>query len=589
MKLASSRRTVSRRAAISAWLRARRIPLQVATLAAGVYATMILIMWAPYSIFSGFPYETGLIYSSEVHPGSLGFYYIWDGLRAYESNFYHLSYLLGEMLHVGGSYVPYQVVYAALWWARGFLVFLLIRRFMPNRMILAYAAGALVLVHASDGALQWVGQMNQVGYIFWTLAAFLALTMALEARWHFSILWTILAVLLEHRALWSYESEIFLILLFPLVLILHPRRGWGKLAALAVAWYIVPAIYIYLTIRRYSSNHVTYQQSVVRQNWSIGSIASDWWFNISFSLEFWKWVRGPWNGSVRLAELLSVMLAVVFLAGGIVIMRLWSTCKIGTSEFDFRRSSLVLICGLSVLVFSFPVYLILESARGLWRTQLLSGIGAGIVLASVAGLLAMAVRSTFWRIKVFLLLGSIIAFEGSLAAIRRGAVHRFIWERHRTAIREVLQVAPQVPSGTVIAFTNIPDSANDPFGDNMWFDLAVRLIYPNKYVAGAYFCSNGNAGPGENLAIHEGQWIWNGKGIGPLVRKAPISQTIVIRYSQSGQGRLETIFPANLCAPDCSAAGEYHPEKLITGPIAERTLRRYNLKPDFASTPSPPD
>ena len=41
--------------------------------------------------------------------------------------------------------------------------------------------GALVVVHASDGALQWVGQMNQFGFIFWMLLALYVLTFAVDA------------------------------------------------------------------------------------------------------------------------------------------------------------------------------------------------------------------------------------------------------------------------------------------------------------------------------------------------------------------------------------------------------------------------
>lgn len=572
--------------ALAAWIRANKLPLQAAALTASVYAAMVLIMWGAYNVFSGFPYETGLIYNSETHPGLLGFYYTADRLRLYESNFYHLGYVLGELLGVGGSYVPYQVVYASLWWARGFLVYLLIRSFMPARVMLAYVAGALVLVHASDGALQWVGQMNQVGFIFWTLAAFLAVTMALETPWKFSIPWIILAGLLEHRSLWSYESQIFLILVFPLVLILHPRRRWGKLAAIAALWYIVPAIYVRLTIERYASTHNTYQESVARKSWTAASIASDWWFNISSSLEFWKWVRGPWRGSVVSAELLSLLLAVAFLAGGVVLVRLRGAAQ-GT-ELDFRRLSWFLIVGAAVLALSFPVYLILDSARGLWRTQMLSGMGAGVVLAGLAGFAAMAVWRPAWRTTAFLLLGSAVAFEGSLAAIQRGATHRFIWERHRMAIREVLQVAPSVHSGTLLILTGI-NPEEDPFGDDLWFDFALRLIYPNMLVSGEYFYSSGAPAPGNNFAMQDGEWVWNGNGIAPLVKKAPIAQTIVVRYDPSGKGQLETAYPRPLCTPHCSSAGEYRPENMITGPVALRTLRRYNLKPDFANAPNPRD
>lgn len=589
MKPVTLPQPASRLSAFTGWVRSRQLSLQADALAASVYAALILIMWGAYNIFSGFPYETGLIYSSEVHPGLLGFYYLGDRLRLYESNFYHLGYLLGEMLHIGGSYVPYQVVYAGLWWARGFLVFLLIRRFLPGRVMLAYVAGALVLVHASDGALQWVGQMNQVGVIFWTLAAFLALTMALETRWQFSILWIVLAALLEHRALWSYESEILLILLFPLLLILHPRRRGGKLAALAALWYVVPAIYIRLTIVRYLSTQNSYQQSVARKVWTPVSIASDWWFNIASSLEFWKWSRGSWKGSIVSAELLSLLVAILFLTGGMVLMRLANDAKGKTPELEFRPLSYLLSGGLALLVLSFPVYLILESARGLWRTQMLSGIGAGTVLAGLAGFAAMAVWRPAWRTTALLFLASIMTFEGSLAAIQRGAYHRFIWERHRTAIREVLEVAPDVQSGTVVVLTGVPKPDDDPFGDDLWFDFALRLIYPNRYVSGIYFYSNGAPAPGNNIAMRGGEWIWNGNGMAPLVQKASVAQSIVVCYAPSGEGRVEKAFPEAICAPDCSAAGQYDPEKMITGPISQRTLRRYNLEPGFARNPNRPD
>jgi hypothetical protein len=47
-------------------------------------------------------------------------------------------------------------------------------------------AGALVIVHSSDGALQWVGQMNQFGFIFWMLLAFYLLTRAVGATGKFT-------------------------------------------------------------------------------------------------------------------------------------------------------------------------------------------------------------------------------------------------------------------------------------------------------------------------------------------------------------------------------------------------------------------
>jgi hypothetical protein len=33
----------------------------------------------------------------------------------------------------------------------------------------AFLAGSLAIFHASDHTLNWVGQLNQFGFIFWTL------------------------------------------------------------------------------------------------------------------------------------------------------------------------------------------------------------------------------------------------------------------------------------------------------------------------------------------------------------------------------------------------------------------------------------
>src|SRR5262249_431966 len=144
-------------------------------------------------------------------------------------------------LGIRGSYVPIQAVYAILWWARGMLVFAILRRFFPANLPLCYTAGALVIIQASDGALQWVGQLNQFGFMFWMLAAMYCLVRA----WQSSDLvpaagLALAACFFEYMSLWSYESQLFLILCFPIFPALA-RWSWRKLP-LALAWYCVPAI-----------------------------------------------------------------------------------------------------------------------------------------------------------------------------------------------------------------------------------------------------------------------------------------------------------------------------------------------------------
>ncbi len=538
-------------------------------------------MWGAFNPHSGMPYETGFPYNSETGSVLGGFIYGGDLLRINTSTFYHLSYLIGEALGIGGSYVPFQAVYALLWWARGFLAFLLLRKFLPHNNTVCYVAGALVLAHASDGALEWVGQLNQFGFIFWMLLAFYVLSLAFEtAGWRWAIVLCVAACFFEFMSLWSYESQILLLLLFPFALLLHPRRAWQRWVALSAAWYAAPALYIALALRRYmqfSGN--TYQESVMRKSWSLASLLGDWSFNIGQSLKFWSWTRGGWRTSESQAALLSLLAASIFIVGGVAVIRLGRRERARNVLGGTTGTWCILLAaGLSLLVLSFPVYLLLDSARGLWRTQFLSGIGAGLTLTAVAGLASRVLWRPFLRGAVFLLFGGVVVWFGSLSAIQKGAFHRWVWERHRSAILQVLQVAPSVKPNTVVVLEDVPKN-NDPFGHNMWFDMAIRLVYPGIPASGIYFYTDGTPSPGNNIKADGDRWKWDGTGYPPVVQDASIADTIIIRFEPSGNGKLEETMPSFLCQRHC-ALDLYNPVSAISGPISPRTVRRY--RPDSA-------
>jgi hypothetical protein len=147
--------------------------------AASAYIVIILLIWGMFAFNSGLPYETFFTYISETSSALKGFFFEADPTRPNTSTFYHISYLLGEFF-APGSFAPCQFVYAALWFARGFLLFLIVRKLLPDFTSLAFLAGALALVHSSDGAMQWIGQMNQFGYIFWMLLAFYLFVAAVQ-------------------------------------------------------------------------------------------------------------------------------------------------------------------------------------------------------------------------------------------------------------------------------------------------------------------------------------------------------------------------------------------------------------------------
>jgi hypothetical protein len=524
-------------------------------------------MWFPHNPHSGMGYETGFEYTSIISTWWNGFLNGSDLLRIHTSTFYEVSYLIGRFLGIPGSAIPFQGVYAALWWARGMLVFLILRRFLPAHALLAYVTGLLVLVHASDRALQWVGQLNQFGFIFWMLLGFFMLIEAALAD-RVGVRWLLIAAacFFEHMSLWSYEGQLPLLAALPLAL---PALPYARKRLLpAAAWYAVQALYLALAAFRYlhpAANN--YQVSVIRKGANLAAVAGDWWFNIRASLTFWDWSRAPAEGH---AAVLAPVAAAVVIGAGILVFRLDRSERVGLDTV--RSWCMLLAAGVVSLVLSFSVYMLLDSARSLWRTQILSGIGASIVFASLLGLIGHKFQSERAKAAVLLAGAGVITYFGATSAIRLGALHRGAWEQHRMAMAEVLLNTPRVKPSTVVVLTNVPKDA-DPFGDAMWFDLAVRLSYPSTLVTGVYFYSDGTPARGNTLrASHDG-WRWDGSGSAPMVTNAPIANTVAIRYDLAGRGILEPELPAFVCA-DC-ARDSYRPQSVITGPIDPSARRRY--------------
>jgi len=531
------------------------------------YAVVVAIMWLPHNPHSGMGFETGFEYTSIISTWWNGFLNGADLLRVHTSTFYEVSYLIGRFLGIPGSAIPFQFVYAALWWARGMLVFLILRRFLPAHALLAYVAGLLLLVHASDGALQWVGQLNQFGFIFWMLLGFFALVEAALAD-RAGLRWLLIAAacFFEHMSLWSYEGQLPLLAALPLTLPALPHARKRLLPA--VAWYAVQALYLCFAALRYlhpAANN--YQMSVIRKGANLAAVAGDWWFNIRASLAFWDWSHAPAEGY---AAVLAPVAAAVLIGGGLLVFRLDRSEKVGLNTV--RNWCVLLAAGVAFLVLSFSVYILLDSARSLWRTQILSGIGASIVFTSLFGLIGHKLRSEWAKVAVLLAGAGVITYFGATSAIRLGAFHRGVWEQHRMAMAEVLRITPRVKPSTVVVLTNVPKGA-DPFGDVMWFDLALRLSYPSTPVAGVYFYSDGTPARGNTLRASHAGWRWDGSGSTPMVTKAPIANTVAIRYDRAGAGTIEPELPTFVCG-DC-APGLYRPQSQITGPIDPSARRRY--------------
>jgi hypothetical protein len=554
----------------------RAVRLYTAAIAALVFACLVALMWGAYNPHSGMSYETAFPFASETGTGLHAFFY-GDDMRIHTSTFYHLSYLLGEALGMRGSYLPYQLVYAILWWARGMLVFVILRRFFPDCLSLCYSAGAFAIVHSSDGSLQWVGQLNQFGFIFWMLLGMYCFVRAWDAaRTRAVVAWSLAGAFFIYMSLWSYESQIALVVAFPILLV-AVRRTWRKPIQLSI-WYAVPLAYFICAYINYAqSKGQSYQESVMRKSWSLAAIAGDWVFNIAASLEFWSWNQNGLPSSISTATMLSIFAALVFAAGWLAIIRQPGARDLANPFARGARScAMLLAAGLVALTLSFPVYLLLNSARMLWRTQILSGAGAAAVMAAALGLLSCLPLRRHARTALVVVLGTLIVYCGSFSAIQKGAFHRSIWDRYRTAMLEIFQFAPDLQPGAVVILTNVPRNA-DPFGDNLWFQLAIRLAYPDIPVAGNYYYSDGTPGPGTHLAIEGTYWNLDTGGLGYPFVPLPLERTVVVEYNTSGAGKLLDKLPPFLCPRGCPAQLYDPAHGLITGPVSPIAARRYNV------------
>jgi hypothetical protein len=517
------------------------------------------------------PYETAFAYVSEHSPWFDGFFYHGDSLRPYTSLTYHLGYLIGEVIGHTGSFVPYQVVYAILWWGRGVLVFAIVAAFFGRRSIVAYLAGALTIAHASDHALNWVGQMNQFGMMFFLLASLWLLLRALMTpRAGLAAFLTFGSTLLIYMTLWSYESGLFIALLVPAAFVLLRRdfRSWERLGFVGV-YYIVPAYYIALNIRRYATGEQsTYQESVTRDDLGVGHLTSDLVFNVKTSVEFWKWSYQVPPANAGTILLVGILGTIVTALGALVVCGRRGAADVVGAR---RQLGVAAALGGAVLVASFPAYLVLTSARLVWRTQFLSGIGFGLLAAALICLAASFIPRQSLRLVGCVAVGAVIAAFGARASYKDANSHYRIWERHKHAMAEVLSVAPQVEQNTVIVYIGVPPAA-DPFGDTMWFDMALRLAYPTTAVTGEYYLSGGKPAAGQTLALEHGVWRSTGRGFAPLLKDVPLDHTLFIRYGADAV--LADRVPAFLGTS--AKGGKYDPSSVVIGTrVDARAERRY--------------
>jgi hypothetical protein len=170
------------------------------------------------------------------------------------------------------------------------------------------------------------------------------------------------------------------------------------------------------------------------------------------------------------------------------------------------------------------------------------------------------------KLVTVLAFGAIVSFYGALASERIASFHFDNWERTRATLARVLRVVPRVAPGSIVVLLDVPrkdpatGSPADPFGDNMWFDAAIKLAYPDANVTGYYFWPTAEVPPGNRFYSE--------------VRGRDIARLIVLRRMGEDIGLVNTL-PDELQVAG-EVASSYEPsQRVLSGSPAAEARNRY--------------
>lgn len=145
---------------------------------------------------------------------------------------------------------------------------------------------------------------------------------------------------------------------------------------------------------------------------AVGQLLSDLWFNIWSALKFTSWESGYPAVTVGTERILLGLGGAAVAAPGIALAG-YGALRRHEPIVPGRRPLPVSLAGaLTLLLLSFPAYLVLASARSLWRTRFLAGIGVAVTFTAVAGLAALPLRRRALQLAVTAVLAGVVGYFG---------------------------------------------------------------------------------------------------------------------------------------------------------------------------------
>jgi hypothetical protein len=132
--------------------------------------------------------------------------------------------------------------------------------------------------------------------------------------------------------------------------------------------------------------------------------------------------------------------------------------------------------------------------RNTFRAHFLASIPASILIA----LFLLKVSEKYGKVAFSIPFFSVI-FLGGMSGIFAQFENSKIAEQSKYIQRSIVKVAPYISDNSLLVLINLPDhgletfcqaSNFDPYGDSMWFNSALKVLYPTTKLVGIYYAEN---------------------------------------------------------------------------------------------------
>jgi len=468
-----------------------RSPLALVAFAA--LAGLVLTLWLPFGWKVTGLYEEWFVMSGGDTGNPVQMLYDPPSNQSYRP-LTVAPYILGYIL-TPDSFLGFNIIFAIWMLGKGFAMYALVRRLVPENPSLAFVSGALLVVYPADHALLTLRTTNIHAGVFLFLVALNLLILAWQ-RFHWPTLLVMLVV--EGIALAIYDGGILLSLCAPALLIWLRHGIDRRLVTVAALWWVLSIsfmLHLILTLKDQASYAAGLLAGSGTGNTHVLGILRSWRHSVThaylrnFATGWYEALRGlDWQDPyLHLSAGLTVF---------VIIPAIWLHARPdakSTPVVHTKRYLSLAALGVIAVLPGFAVYLPTVWRDSSWRVFLYSSIGAALAVSVACVLLARLFGQ--WQRIVFI---GATSFLIGIATVNALAQHQGYFEysqRQQQILAGIISQAPHLEPGTTVLL--VDRTPTDAF--KAWsmctvvsncLEWALRYIYVDPTLR-AMYCAPG--------------------------------------------------------------------------------------------------